>query len=172
MGLLFHVEPIACAASSITRSLCLVAIAYSLSISNGLPARKTGMIALVRLVIAASSLSRSMLRVTGSMSANTGVAPTSSITFAVATQEIGVVMTSSPAPMPAMRRAISMVQVPELKVRTGRPPKYSDNLASNASTFGPLVIQDKVNVPANAAMVAAAMIGLEKGKKVFMDVFR
>ena len=54
------------------------------------------MIALVRGVIAASILSRSMLRVTGSMSANTGVAPTSRITFAVATQEIGVVMTSSP----------------------------------------------------------------------------
>ena len=33
------------------------------------------------------------------------------------------VMTSSPGPMPAMRRAISMVHVPELKVRTGRPPK-------------------------------------------------
>ena len=101
----------------------MAAIAYSLSISTGLPARYTGMIARVFGVIAASTLSRSMLRVTGSMSANTGVAPTSRITFAVATQEIGVVMTSSPAPMPAMRNAISIVQVPELKVRTGRPPK-------------------------------------------------
>ena len=46
----------------------------------------------------------------------------------MATQEIGVVITSSPGPMPAMRKAISMVQVPELKVRTGRPPKYSRQL--------------------------------------------
>ena len=83
-------------------------------------------------VIAASTFFRSILRVIGSISANTGVAPTSRITLAVATQEIGVVMTSSPAPIPAMRRAISMVQVPELNVRTGRPPKYADNCASNA----------------------------------------
>jgi hypothetical protein len=123
MGLPFQLEPMACAASSITRSLYFSAIAYKRSMSTGLPARYTGMIALVRGVIAASSLSRSMLRVTGSMSANTGVAPTSRITLAVATQEIGVVMTSSPAPMPAIRSAISIVQVPELKVRTGRPSK-------------------------------------------------
>ncbi len=38
-----------------------------------------------------------MLRVTGSMSTNTGVAPTSRITLLVDTQEAGVVMTSSPA---------------------------------------------------------------------------
>jgi hypothetical protein len=35
-------------------------------------------------------------------------------------------------PMPAMRSAISMVQVPELKVRTMRPPRYSDSAFSNA----------------------------------------
>ncbi|MNO09990.1 hypothetical protein D3C81_2335700 [compost metagenome] len=50
----------------------------------------------------------------------------------MATQDMGVVITSSPAPIPAMRRAISMVQVPELNVRTGRPPKNSDNWASKA----------------------------------------
>ncbi len=36
--------------------------------------------------------------------------------------------------IPAIRKAISMVQVPELKVRTGRPPKYSDSCASKAAT--------------------------------------
>jgi len=34
-----------------------------------------------------------------------------------------VVITSSPGPMPAMRSAISMVQVPELKLRVMRPSK-------------------------------------------------
>jgi len=81
------------------------------------------MMARVRGVMAASSLSRSILRVTGSISANTGVAPTSMMTLAVATHDTGVVMTSSPGPMPAMRSAISMVQVPELKVRTMRPSR-------------------------------------------------
>ena len=122
------------------------------------------MMALVRGVIAASSLSRSMLRVPGSMSANTGVAPTSMMTLAVATQEIEVVITSSPGPMPAMRRAISMVQVPELKVRTGRPPKYSDSLASSSATFGPLVIQPERSTSPTALMVASSMVGREKGR--------
>ena len=82
--------------------------------------------ALVRGVMAASTRCRSMLRVTGSISTNTGVAPTSRMTLLVATHDKGVVMTSSPAPMPAMRSAISMVQVPELKARTGRPPNNCD----------------------------------------------
>src|SRR5471032_890913 len=120
--------------------------------------------ALVRGVMAASTWARSILRVTGSISANTGVAPVSMITLAVATQEIGVVITSSPAPMPAMRRAISMVQVPELNVRTGRPPKYSDNCASKAWTLGPLVIQPERNTSPTAAIVASSMVGLENGK--------
>src|SRR5471032_2685965 len=105
-----------------------------------------------------------MLRVTGSISANTGVAPVSIITLAVATQEIGVVMTSSPAPTPAIRKAISMVQVPELNVRTGRPPKNSESCASNAWTLGPLVIQPERNTSPTAAMVASSMTGLENGR--------
>src|SRR5450830_2086909 len=123
------------------------------------------MIALVRGVMAASTLSRSMLWVIGSISANTGVAPTSMMTLAVATHEIGVVMTSSPGPMPAMRSAISIVQVPELKVRTGRPPKYSDIWASNAATLGPLVIQPERRTSPTAVMVASSIVGLEKGRK-------
>ncbi len=64
-----------------------------------------------------------MLRVAGSMSTNTGFAPTSRMTLLVATQDSGVVITSWPGPIPAMRSAISIVQVPELKTRTGRPPQ-------------------------------------------------
>ncbi len=160
-----QVEPIAWAASSTTRRLCFFASAYNLSMSHGNPAIWTGMMALVRGVIAASTLSRSILCVRASMSANTGVAPTSIITLAVATQEFGVVMTSSPAPIPAMRSAISIVQVPELNVRTGRPPKYSDRRASSACTFGPLVSQPERSTSATDAIVASSMVGLVNGRK-------
>ena len=81
------------------------------------------MIARVFGVIAAAILSRSILRVTGSISTKIGLAPTLKITLEVATQEIGVVITSSPAPMPATCNAIFMVAVPLAKQRTGRPPK-------------------------------------------------
>lgn len=82
-----------------------------------------------------------MLRVTGSISANTGVAPVSRITLLVDTHDAGVVMTSSPGPTPAMRRPISSVQVPELNARTGRPPQYSDSAVSKRWFCGPVVIQ-------------------------------
>ncbi|MNN74972.1 hypothetical protein D3C81_1912340 [compost metagenome] len=74
-------------------------------------------------------------------------------------------ITSSPAPIPAMRKAISMVQVPELNVRTGRPPKYSDSWASKAWTLGPLVIQPERRTSPTAAIVASSMTGLENGRK-------
>jgi len=85
-------------------------------------------------VTAASTRSRSMFRVAGSMSTKTGRAPTSRTTLLVATQESGVVMTSSPGPTPALRSAISIVQVPELNTRTGRPPTYSERRLSNSFT--------------------------------------
>ena len=86
------------------------------------------------------------------------------MTAEVAGQEIDVVMTSSPLPMPAMRSAISIVQVPELKVRTGRPPKYSDNCASNAAFFGPVVIQPERSTSPTLAMVSSSMVGRENGR--------
>jgi len=60
------------------------------------------MIARVAGVIAASMRFKSMLRVTGSISTNTGRAPTSRMTLLVATHDNGVVMTSWPAPTPAI----------------------------------------------------------------------
>ena len=52
------------------------------------------MIARVFGVIAAATLFKSILRVTGSISTNTGLAPTPKITLEVATHEMGVVMTA------------------------------------------------------------------------------
>ena len=60
------------------------------------PYRLTGMIARVRGVIAASICDASMLQVSGSMSTNTGFAPSSTIISAVAAKVNGVVITSSP----------------------------------------------------------------------------
>jgi hypothetical protein len=59
-----------------------------------------------------------------------------------------------------------MVQVPELKVRTGRPPKYSDNCASNACTLGPLVIQpERRHVAHRRDGGFIDRVGLENGRK-------
>ena len=105
-----------------------------------------------------------MFRVTGSMSTNTGRAPTARITWLVATHESGVVMTSCPGPTPAMRSAISIVQVPELKTRTGRPPQYSESFASNAFTFGPDVIQPERSTSATPAIVSSSIVGRVSGR--------
>ncbi|MCY1243760.1 hypothetical protein D9M69_277890 [compost metagenome] len=133
--------------------------------STGRPDRYTGMIARVRGVIAASTASRSRLRVRGSMSTNTGRAPTAITTLAVATQVIGVVMTSSPGPISAMRSAISMVAEPLAKVRTARPPNRSESAASKACIFGPEVIQPDASTLPTSAMAAASISGRTKGRK-------
>ena len=161
----FQCESMACAASSITRRPCFLAMAYSLPMSTGRPARYTGMMARVCGVMAASTASRSMLRVRGSISTKTGLAPTATTTLAVATQVTAVVMTSSPGPMPAMRKATSMVAVPLEKARTGRPPNSAESCASKASTFGPEVIQPEASTRPTSAMVSASMCGRVKGRK-------
>ena len=71
------------------------------------------MIALVRGVIAAASLRGSRLKSRGSMSTNTGRAPSRWITPAVAKKVNGVVITSSPGPTPSAISAASSASVPE-----------------------------------------------------------
>ena len=73
-------------------------------------------------------------------------------------------ITSCPAPTPAIRNAISMVQVPELKTRTGRPPKYSESLPSSAFTLGPEVIQPERNTSTTPAMVSSSRVGRVSGR--------
>ena len=85
------------------------------------------------------------------------------MTLLVATQESGVVITSWPGPMPAMRSAISIVHVPELKTRTGRPPKYAESFASKAFTWGPDVIQPERRTSATPAMVSSSRVGRVSG---------
>ena len=72
------------AASSTTHNPCFAARAFIRSMSAHSPNRCTGMIPTVRSLIAASASAQSMLKVSGSMSTNTGVAPAYSTTFGVA----------------------------------------------------------------------------------------
>ena len=87
------------------------------------------------------------------------------MTLLVATQDSGVVITSWPGPMPAMRSAISIVHVPELNTRTGRPPQYSESFASNAFTCGPDVIQPERSTSATPAIVSSSIVGRVNGRK-------
>ncbi len=77
------------------------------------PNRWTGMIALVRGVIFAAMPAGSMLNVTGSISTNTGMAPTRTMAPTVAKNVYGVVMTSSPGPMPSAIRQTSSASEPD-----------------------------------------------------------
>ena len=70
------------------------------------------MMARVRGVIAASISDASMLQVSGSMSTNTGLPPSSTIISAVAAKVKGVVMTSSPGFRSSAISAISSASVP------------------------------------------------------------
>ena len=98
------------------------------------------------------------------MSTNTGRAPARTTTLAVATQDSGVVMTSSPGFTPASSSASSSAPVPETSARTGRPPKYADSCASKAFTCGPLVIQPERSTSTTPAMVSSSMSGRVKGR--------
>ncbi len=60
---------------------------------------------MVRSLTAAAAASGSRLNVTGSMSANTGRARSNKATFALATNENGLVITSSPSLTPTARSA-------------------------------------------------------------------
>jgi hypothetical protein len=52
-----------------------------------------------------------------------------------------------------------------LNARTGRPPQYSDSLASKAFTCGPEVSQPDRSTSATPAIVASSMVGRVKGRK-------
>ena len=73
------------------------------------------------------------------MSAKTGLAPQYSAQLAEAAKVIGVVMTSSPSPMPAAIQAMCSAAV-QLEVTTAYlAPVISQMVFSTASTAGPQV---------------------------------
>src|SRR4051812_33013922 len=105
--------------------------------SAACPYRWTGRMALVRGVILASTWAGSMVYVAGSTSTYTGVAPQYEMAHDVAMNVIGTVMTSSPGPTPAARRARCRADVPELTATQCLAPTYSAKAASNSATRGP-----------------------------------
>ena len=93
--------------------------------SAGCPDRWTGMIAFVRGVTSPATRSGSMFRSVSRTSAKTGVAPVWTITFAVAGQVIGVVITSSPGPTPSATSERCIAAVPEETASACFAPTYS-----------------------------------------------
>jgi hypothetical protein len=87
------------------------------------------MIAFVRGVIARSIAAGAIVKVSGSMSTNTGVAPAYTIAAAVATKVNGTVITSSPAPMPAASSARCSALVPEFTPIASAVPAVGGELA-------------------------------------------
>jgi hypothetical protein len=103
------------------------------------PYRLTGMIALVRVVMADSSNLASRLQLSGSMSTNTGRAPSSTITSTVAAKVKGVVITSSPAPTPSAISEISSASVPLATVTQCATPVRAARRCSSCFTSGPMM---------------------------------
>ena len=82
-------------------------------------------------------LAGSRQKLSGRMSANTGVAPAISIVSAEAKNVNGVVMTSSPGPTPSARSDRYRESVPLATPMACFTPTYSASSFSNACVFGP-----------------------------------
>ena len=100
-----------------------------------------------------------MLRSESRTSANTGRAPAWTITFAVAGQVIGVVITSSPGPTPTARSARWSAAVPDATASACFAPTYSAKRRSSSAAFGPVVSQPERSVSATAAISSSPIAG-------------
>ena len=126
------------------------------AMSAGCPYRCTGMIAAVRGVIAASVAAGSIVRRSGSMSANTGLAPVITMASALKAADNGAVMTSSPGPMPSARSVSASASVPVPTPTACGDPDEAANSASNASSSGPRMNQPRVMTRSIAARTSGA----------------
>src|SRR6188474_3133426 len=133
--------------------------AWIASRSQGWPARWTGRIAFVRSVTSGASRTASRFRSSSRTSQNTGVAPVCSITFAVAGQVIGDVITSSPGPTPTARSARCIAAVPELTASTCGTSRYSARRSSRSAARGPVVSHPERSVSATAAISSSPIAG-------------
>src|SRR5215204_1382748 len=127
--------------------------------SAGWPARWTGMIAFVRSVTPALTASGSMFRSDSRTSTKTGVAPAWTTTFAVAGQVIGVVITSSPGPIPSATRVRCIAAVPEETASACFAPTYAAKRRSSSAAFGPVVSQPERIVRATASISSSPTAG-------------
>src|SRR5687768_5486894 len=135
------------------------ATASSAGMSAHSPYRCTGRMAFVRGVRARATAAGSTLKVSGSISTNTGVAPTRLTQPAVAKNENVGVMTSSPAPMPSAISTTSSASVPDETAMASSTPIMAASSRSRPSTSGPLM-----NRWLSQTRVMAARISARSGR--------
>ena len=159
--------PIAWAASSTIFRLCRRAMARMRSISHGCPAKCTGSIALTRLCRPLSSASSMraglMLKVPGSTSTKTGFAPRYPRTSAVAVKVNGVVITSSPGPMPSAHSARCSAPVQCETASACFAPTYCANSVSKRLALGPVVIHPERRDSITSCSSSGPIEGRKKG---------
>src|SRR5438876_3349993 len=100
-----------------------------------------------------------MFRSPSRTSAKMGVAPAWTITFAVAGQVIGVVITSSPGPIPSASSARCIAAVPEATAITYSASRNSLSRRSSSAVFGPVVNHPERSVSATAAISSSPIAG-------------
>ena len=100
-----------------------------------------------------------MFRSPSRTSAKTGVAPEWTITFAVAGQVIGVVMTSSPGPTPSASSERWSAAVPEATASTCSASRNARIRSSSSAARGPVVSQPERSVSATAAISSSPTAG-------------
>ncbi len=121
------------------------------------------MIALVRGVIARSAASGSRLKVRGSTSAKTGVAPHCQTELAVAMNDIDGTITSSPGPTPATCSASWSAVVQFETATASAAPTRSAKRVSNSRTRGPWETQPVAMTRATASPSSPRRVGRLKG---------
>src|SRR5690349_18533779 len=119
--------------------------------------------AFVRGVIFASTCERSILNVSSSMSTRTGVAPTYRIALMVAANVNGVVMTSSPGPMPLASSAMCNAVVPEETAMACLILNASEKACSNLAVRGPMASMPESRTSITADFSASLILGFEIG---------
>src|ERR1039458_5465437 len=134
-------------------------MAMMASMSAGWPAMCTGMTTRVRGVMAASTALGSRLKVSSSMSANTGTALASITAVAVARNVYGGTITSSSALMPAAIRATRRETVPLTTPMLCLAPCMAAKRCSNSATSGPWCLP---HLPLRSARSSRASSGSPK----------
>src|SRR3989344_7387187 len=126
--------------------------------------------ALVLGVIDPSIFGGSMLYVSGFMSTNTGFAPVKIIAFAVAIKVKGVVITSSPGPIPAAVKATIRALVPLSVATAYLVPQYLAKASSNSATFSPCASFPLFKTLTTAVLSSEPISGLLIGIVFFICV--
>src|SRR5947209_9108850 len=124
----------------------------------------TGSRAAVRDVTAVVTASGSTFSVTGSMSAKTGRARSYTATFALATNENGLVITSSPSLTPTARSARCSPAVPLETALANGARTRSANARSNSGSSGPSASRPERSAASTRASSSGPIIGLASGR--------